>query len=65
LLLLYNLIFVSPMILITLAICFGYTTVEKAEHLRQKKLKVLHFIAGLILIILGIGMFIAMYLGMI
>ena len=65
LLLLYNLIFVMPMILITLAIYFGVTTTEKAEEWRQRKLKVLHLIAGTILVLLGIGMFIAMKLGMI
>ncbi|MFH1066176.1 MAG: cytochrome c biogenesis protein CcdA [Nanoarchaeota archaeon] len=64
-LLLYNLIFVLPMIGITLAIYFGFTTTEKAEEWRQHKLKTLHLIAGIILLLLGIGMFIAMWLGMI
>lgn len=63
LLLLYNLVFILPMLIITLAIYFGFTTVEKAEEWRQKKLKVLHLIAGIILLLLGIGMFIAMHLG--
>ncbi len=65
LLLLYNLIFISPMILINLAIFFGFTTTEKAEKLRQKKLKILHLIAGIIIIALGIGMLIAVKLGMV
>jgi len=65
LLILYNLIFIMPMILITLAIYFGITTTEEAEKLRQKKLKVLHLIAGVIILCLGIGMLIAMKLGMI
>ncbi|MDI6738459.1 MAG: cytochrome c biogenesis protein CcdA [Nanoarchaeota archaeon] len=65
LLLLYNFIFILPMIGITLAIYFGFTTTEKAEEWRQTKLKMLHLIAGVILILLGIGMFIAMKLGMI
>ncbi|MCD6229725.1 MAG: hypothetical protein J7K00_02900 [Candidatus Diapherotrites archaeon] len=64
LLLLYNLIFVMPMILITLAVYFGFTTTEKAEALRKEKLGVLHFIAGIILLCLGVGMLIAMQLGM-
>jgi cytochrome c biogenesis protein CcdA/glutaredoxin len=63
LLLLYNLIFVLPMILITLAIYFGVTTAEKAEKIRQSKLKILHLIAGLIILLLGIGMLIALKLG--
>ncbi len=60
LLLLYNLIFVLPMILITFAVYFGVTTTEKAEKMRQSKLKVLHLIAGIIILLLGIGMLIAL-----
>ena len=65
LLLLYNLIFVMPMLIITLAIYFGFTTTEKAEEWRTKKLKVLHLIAGIIILLLGIGMFVAMGLGIV
>lgn len=65
LLMLYNLIFVLPMLAITLAVYFGFTTTEKAEEWRRKKLKVLHLIAGIIILLLGIGMLIAMQLGMI
>ncbi|MBU0471652.1 MAG: cytochrome c biogenesis protein [Nanoarchaeota archaeon] len=65
LLVLYNIIFVLPMILITFAVYFGITTTEKAEELRQKKLKALHLIAGLIILCLGIGMLIAMWFGII
>ena len=65
LLLLYNLIFILPMLLITLGIYFGITTTEEAERWRNKKLKVLHLIAGIIILILGIGMLIALKLGMI
>lgn len=65
LLLLYNLIFVLPMILITFAIYFGFTTTEKAEAWRKSKLKYLHLIAGIIILLLGIGMFIAMGLGLV
>ncbi len=65
LLLLYNLIFISPMILINLGIFFGFTTTEKAEKFRQKKLKILHLIAGIIILVLGIGMLIAIKLGMV
>ena len=65
LLLLYNLIFVLPMLAITLAIYSGLTTTEKAEEWRQKKLKVLHLIAGLIILLLGVGMMMALYLGLV
>ena len=63
LLALYNLIFVSPMILITGAVYFGFTTTEKAEEWRTKKLKVLHLIAGLIILGLGVVMLGSIWLG--
>ena len=52
-LILYNLIFISPMIIITLAVYKGFNP-NKAEKIRQKHLKTLHLIAGLIMIIMGI-----------
>lgn len=64
-LVLYNLIFILPMIIITLGIYFGFTTTEQAEAWRQKRLTTLHLIAGMILLLLGIGMFIALALGMV
>ncbi|MBD3248957.1 hypothetical protein GF336_02830 [Candidatus Woesearchaeota archaeon] len=63
LLLLYNFIFILPMLIITLAVAFGFTTVQEAEEWRQKKLKVLHLIAGAIILLLGIGMLTALYFG--
>lgn len=63
LLILYNFIFIIPMLIITFAIAFGYTTTEKAEHWRTNKLKVLHLIAGIIILLLGIVMLSAWLLG--
>lgn len=63
LLVLYNLIFVAPMFIITGAVYFGLTTTEKAEKWRQGKLKVLHLIAGIIILLLGIGMLTSVILG--
>ncbi|MFC1622330.1 cytochrome c biogenesis protein CcdA [Patescibacteria group bacterium] len=51
-LILYNLIFVSPMILITHAVYKGFDP-QKAEKIRQKNLRTLHLIAGIILIGMG------------
>lgn len=65
LLLLYNFIFIIPMLAITLAIYFGFTTTEKAEKWRTKKLKILHLIAGLIILALGILMLIGVIFGVI
>jgi len=64
-LLLYNIVFILPMLIITFAIGFGFTTTAQAEEWRQKKLKVLHLIAGIIVLLLGIGMLIAAALGMV
>jgi len=63
LLIIYNLVFILPMIIINLAIYFGLTTTQQAEKLRQKKLKILHLIAGIIILCLGIGMLISLKLG--
>jgi len=63
-LLLYNMIFLSPMIIITLVIYKGLTTTDALENMRKKKLKLLHLIAGIIMILLGAGMLLAMHLGM-
>jgi cytochrome c biogenesis protein CcdA/glutaredoxin len=52
-LLLYNLIFVSPMILISLAVYKGFDP-AKAEDVRQKRLRTLHLIAGIIMIAMGV-----------
>ena len=52
-LLLYNLIFVSPMILISLAVYKGFDP-TKAEEIRQKRLKTLHLITGIIMLAMGV-----------
>ena len=56
-LLIYNLIFIIPMIGITLAIYFGLTTVNNVSGWKERNIKILHLIEGLILTILGILMF--------
>ncbi|MCX6748165.1 MAG: GAP family protein [Candidatus Pacearchaeota archaeon] len=56
-LLLYNLIFILPMIALTLAIYFGLTTLDSVSEWRERKIQKIHLIEGAILIILGIVMF--------
>ncbi|RJR26793.1 cytochrome c biogenesis protein [candidate division WWE3 bacterium] len=51
-LLLYNIIFVSPMVLISAAVYKGFDP-NKAEQIRQKNLRVLHLVAGIILLLMG------------
>ena len=53
-LLVYNIIMILPMIAITLIIYFGFTTVDKVYGWREKNLRLLHLIAGIILIVIGI-----------
>jgi len=55
-LLYYNLIFILPMIIITLAIYKGLNP-QKAEEVREKRIRLLHLIAGLIMIAMGIIIF--------
>jgi len=54
LLLLYNLVFVLPLIVITLLIYFGFANVENATKWKDNNLRILHLIAGLVMLTLGI-----------
>jgi cytochrome c biogenesis protein CcdA len=51
----YNLIFIAPMVAIVLAMYFGLPP-ERAEDWRKQKIRLLHLIAGIILVLLGIVM---------
>ncbi|PIN80383.1 hypothetical protein COV13_03605 [Candidatus Woesearchaeota archaeon CG10_big_fil_rev_8_21_14_0_10_32_9] len=53
-LLLYNLVFVLPLLIITFAIYFGYSNVSKATEWKDKNLRILHLVAGIIMLALGI-----------
>lgn len=63
LLLIYNFIFILPMLIITLGIYYGFSTPERMERWRIRQLKVLHLIAGIIILCLGIGMLLALKFG--
>jgi len=52
----YNLIFVLPMIGITLFVYLGYTTVEKVTGWKEDNIKYMHLTAGIVLSLLGIAM---------
>jgi cytochrome c biogenesis protein CcdA/glutaredoxin len=62
-LLLYNFIFILPLLIITLAVHFGYTTTARAERWRSERLGKLHLISGGVMLLLGVGMIIAVLLG--
>lgn len=53
LLFLYNLVFVSPMIIITLAMYFG-SRMGKLEKWRQHNLKLLHLMTGAVMLFVGV-----------
>jgi len=52
-LILYNIVFIVPMIIITLAVYFGLDP-ARAEKIRTKKLKLLHLAAGILMLAMGI-----------
>ncbi len=49
----YNVIFILPLLLILGLIYFGFLKVEEAEDWRQKNIRLLHLIAGLVMLSLG------------
>lgn len=55
-LIIYNLVFIIPMILITLLVYFGISTTEKLDYWKERRVKYMHLIAGLLLTGLGIAM---------
>jgi cytochrome c biogenesis protein CcdA len=62
-LLLYNLIFILPMIGIALTVHFGITTTARAERWRTAKMGKLHFVTGVVMVLLGVGMIVGLQLG--
>jgi cytochrome c biogenesis protein CcdA/glutaredoxin-related protein len=57
LLLIYNVVFVLPLLLITFIIYGGLATVQRAEQWKDKNMKQLHLISGIIMLLLGIWVF--------
>ena len=62
-LLLYNFIFILPLLAITLAVHFGYTTTARAERWRSERLGKIHLVSGILMFLLGGGMLAAVLLG--
>lgn len=54
-LLLYNLVLVTPMVAITLFVYFGIAP-EKFEQIRMKKIRTIHLLVGILLVLIGIFM---------
>ena len=60
---LYNLIFILPLLAITFAVHFGYTTTARAERWRSERLGKLHLLSGILMLLLGAGMLTAVLMG--
>ena len=54
----YTLIFVLPMIIITLLVYFGMTRVQDVSGWKDKNIKILHLVAGILLFLVGIDLLI-------
>ncbi len=55
-LLYYNLIFVLPMLLITFLIYFGFAKVDEVSGWKDRNIRILHLIAGLLLFFVGLAL---------
>ncbi len=53
---LYNLIFIIPMVVIILLVFFGSKSIKQVTEWREKNVKVMHLIIGIIFLLLGISM---------
>jgi len=62
-LLFYNLIFILPLLIITLGVYLGFTTTARAERWRSQRLGKLHFVSGAVMFLLGAGMIVALQFG--
>lgn len=55
-LLVYNVIFVLPMIIISFVVYIGLTTVENVSGWKDRNIRWLHLVAGVIMFLLGVAM---------
>jgi cytochrome c biogenesis protein CcdA len=55
-LVLYNLVFVLPMLIIALLIYLGFASIKNIEAWRQRNLRRLHLVAGIVLLVVGAGL---------
>ncbi|MFA4952802.1 MAG: hypothetical protein WC584_01115 [Candidatus Pacearchaeota archaeon] len=55
-LLYYNLIFILPMLIITFVVYFGFKEVDEVSGWKERNIKILHLIAGILLFAVGVAM---------
>ena len=58
---LYNFVFVLPMIFIVLIVYKGFAKVQDVSGWKDKNIRYLHLTAGLIMLVLGLGMFLGWF----
>ena len=55
-LLYYNLVFVIPMLIIVLLVYFGFTKVDQVSGWKDRNIKLLHLIAGILIFLVGLAL---------
>ena len=55
-LVLYNVVFVAPMLIIAFLIYLGFASIKNIEAWRQRNLRRLHLVAGVVLLLVGAGL---------
>ncbi|MEA3429971.1 MAG: cytochrome c biogenesis protein CcdA [Nanoarchaeota archaeon] len=53
-LLIYNIFFILPLLIITLLLFYGFTNIEKAKEWKERNIRILHLITGIVMLGLGI-----------
>ncbi len=56
-LLYYNLVFVLPLLVIVFVIHFGISSIQRAEDWKERNIRILHLISGVIMLALGFWIF--------
>ena len=55
-LILYNIIFILPMLVVTLLVYFGTSKVEDVKDWKDKNVRYMHLVSGVLLLVVGILM---------
>lgn len=63
LLLIYNLVFILPLVVLAALVHFGFTTTARAERWRERGAGKMHFFTGVVMFLLGAGMIAGLLLG--
>jgi len=63
LLLIYNLVFIIPLLAISVLVHLGFTTTARAEKWRTARMGKLHFVSGVVMVLIGVAMIIGVEVG--